>query len=111
MTNQQSAEQPERSEARDAEKAETLWHGRFASGPSEALLTYTVSLPYDQRLAKYDIIGSRAHVRGLARVDLLTEADAEAVLQALDEVEAELASGDFVFVPSDEDIHLSLIHI
>jgi hypothetical protein len=30
----------------------TLWQGRFgAEGPSEALLTYTVSLPYDKRLA------------------------------------------------------------
>ena len=87
---------------------ETLWHGRFESGPSEALLTYTVSLPYDQRLAPYDIMGSRAHVRGLARVDLLTEADAEAVLIALDEVEAELASGNFTFVPSDEDIHTAV---
>ncbi|MDC1388617.1 argininosuccinate lyase [Acidimicrobiales bacterium] len=106
MTNQQSAEGPERSE--DPIGGETLWHGRFESGPSEALLTYTVSLPYDQRLAPYDIMGSRAHVRGLARVDLLTEADAEAVLIALDEVEAELASGNFTFVPSDEDIHTAV---
>ena len=67
---------------------ETLWHGRFESGPSEALLKYTVSLPYDQRLAPYDIMGSRAHVRGLERVDLLTKTDAEAVLIALDDVEA-----------------------
>ena len=106
MTNQQSAEGPERSE--DPIGGETLWHGRFESGPSDALLTYTVSLPYDQRLAPYDIMGSRAHVRGLARVDLLTEADAEAVLIALDEVEAELASGNFTFVPSDEDIHTAV---
>ena len=106
MTNQQSAEGPERSE--DPIGGETLWHGRFESGPSEALLTYTVSLPYYQRLSPYYIMGSRAHVRGLARVDLLTEADAEAVLIALDEVEAELASGNFTFVPSDEDIHTAV---
>ena len=110
MMNQQSAEGPERSEDPIAMEpgGETLWHGRFESGPSEALLKYTVSLPYDQRLAPYDIMGSRAHVRGLARVDLLTQADADAVLIALDEVEAELAAGDFVFVPSDEDIHTAV---
>jgi argininosuccinate lyase len=90
------------------ESGETLWHGRFESGPSQALLTYTVSLPYDQRLARYDIMGSRAHVRGLARVDLLTDADAQAILVALDEVEAELAGGTFQFVPSDEDIHTAV---
>ncbi|KAG1647754.1 Argininosuccinate lyase [Nymphon striatum] len=67
-------------------------------------MKYTVSLSYDQRLAPYDIMGSRAHVRGLARVDLLTDADTQAILVALDE----LASGDFVFVPSDEDIHTAV---
>jgi len=105
---EQSAERPERSEAASAKKTETLWHGRFESGPSQALLTYTVSLPYDQRLAKYDIMGSRAHVRGLARVGLLSEEDTQAVLKALDEVEVELASGAFAFVPSDEDIHTAV---
>jgi len=71
-------------------------------------MAYTVSLPYDQRLARHDIAGSRAHVRGLARVDLLTQADADSVLVALDEVEAELAAGTFAFVPSDEDIHTAV---
>ena len=29
----------------------TLWHGRFAGGPSDELMAFTVSLPFDQRLA------------------------------------------------------------
>ncbi len=45
----------------------TLWQGRFGEeGPAEELLAYTVSLPYDRRLARDDVVGSRAHVRGLA---------------------------------------------
>ena len=43
----------------------TLWHGRFEGGPAEELLAFTVSLPFDQRLAADDLAGSRAHVRGL----------------------------------------------
>ncbi len=35
----------------------TLWHGRFEGGPAEALLGYTVSLPYDQVLAADDLNG------------------------------------------------------
>ena len=35
----------------------TLWHGRFAGGPSEALMAFTVSLPFDQRLAADNRIG------------------------------------------------------
>ena len=86
----------------------TLWHGRFASGPAEELMAYTVSLPYDQRLAADDIAGSRAHVRGLVRGELLDGDEAAAVLAALDDVERELTDGSFVFVASDEDIHTAV---
>ena len=30
----------------------TLWHGRFADGPADELLAFTVSLPFDRRLAR-----------------------------------------------------------
>ena len=86
----------------------TLWHGRFADGPAEELLAFTVSLPYDQRLAPDDLEGSRAHVRGLARAGILTHVEAGAVLAALDEVGEELAGGHFEFLPSDEDIHTAV---
>ncbi|HEY4378398.1 MAG TPA: argininosuccinate lyase, partial [Acidimicrobiales bacterium] len=86
----------------------TLWHGRFAGGPAEELLAYTVSLPYDQRLAPDDLDGSRAHVRGLARAGILDADEAAAVLAALDAVGAELAEGRFAFAPSDEDIHTAV---
>ncbi len=85
-----------------------LWHGRFEGGPADDLLAYTVSLPYDQRLAPDDIEGSRAHVRGLERAGVLSVAERDEVLSALDRVEAELAGGIFAFVPSDEDIHTAV---
>ncbi|HEX7132861.1 MAG TPA: argininosuccinate lyase [Iamia sp.] len=91
-----------------ADSGRTLWHGRFEGGPSDALMAFTVSLPFDQRLAAVDIAGSRAHVRGLVRSELLSGDEAGAVLAALDHVEQELASGDFVFVESDEDIHTAV---
>ena len=86
----------------------TLWHGRFGDGPAEELLAYTVSLPFDVRLAGDDLAGSRAHVRGLVRGELLDGDEAAAVLAALDQVEAELGSGEFEFEPSDEDIHTAV---
>lgn len=88
--------------------SKTLWHGRFEGGPAAELLAYTVSLPFDQRLWPDDIAGSRAHVKGLAHVGLLTEAERDAVLTALDTVEAELAEGRFVFASGDEDIHTAV---
>ena len=86
----------------------TLWHGRFAGGPADELMAFTVSLPFDQRLAADDIAGSRAHVRGLVRGDLLDGEEAAAVLAALDTVERELTEGTFRFVPTDEDIHTAV---
>ncbi len=86
----------------------TLWHGRFEGGPAEELMAFTVSLPFDQRLAVDDITGSRAHVRGLCRAGILTEGERDEVLAALDAVASELAAGTFVFVPSDEDIHTAV---
>ncbi len=88
--------------------ASTLWHGRFEGGPDAALMAYTVSLPFDRRMWHDDIVGSRAHVRGLARVGLLTDIECDSVLVALDQVHSELAGGRFEFVPSDEDIHTAV---
>ena len=85
-----------------------LWHGRFASGPDAALMAYTESLPFDQRLAVDDVQGSRAHVRGLGRAGLLTDDEVTAVLAALDATAMELSSGSFVFAPGDEDIHTAI---
>ena len=86
----------------------TLWHGRFEGGPAEALQALNDSLPFDRRMFREDIAGSRAHVRMLSRVGLMSEVDSEAVLAALDAVEAEMADGSFVFAPGDEDIHTAV---
>ena len=86
----------------------TLWHGRFEGGPAEALQALNDSLPFDRRMFREDIAGSRAHVRMLSRVGLMSEVDSEAVLAALDAVEAEMADGSFAFAAGDEDIHTAV---
>ncbi len=86
----------------------TLWHGRFTGGPSEALRALNDSLPFDQRMFREDIDGSRAHVRMLCDVGLFTEAERDGVLAALDTVEHEIESGSFDFQVNDEDIHTAV---
>jgi len=87
----------------------TLWQERFgAEGPAAELLAYTVSLPYDQRLGADDVQGSRAHVRGLAAVGIVSHADANILLAALDRVAEELAAGTLAFKPGDEDVHTAV---
>jgi len=87
----------------------TLWQGRFGdAGPAEELLAYTVSLPFDRRLAIDDLTGSRAHVRGLQRAGLLDEGECQLLLAALDRVEEEIRTASFTFHPGDEDIHTAI---
>jgi len=97
-------------EAPDTSRGEParLWGGRFASGPSKALETLSLSTHFDWRLARYDIAGSRAHARVLHRAGLLSDTELERMLEGLDVLEADVVSGAFTPVPADEDVHTAL---
>ncbi len=90
------------------DRGSTLWHGRFEGGPAPELLAYSVSVGYDRRLAPDDLVGSRAHVRGLAKAGLVTSDEADVVVEALDRVGVELTEGSFTFLATDEDIHTAI---
>lgn len=86
----------------------TLWHGRFAQGPAESLMAFTESLHFDRSLWREDIACSRAHVRGLGHVGILSADETSNILSALDQVEVEMQSQSFAFAPTDEDIHTAV---
>ncbi|HWL95916.1 MAG TPA: lyase family protein, partial [Nocardioidaceae bacterium] len=85
-----------------------LWGGRFAGGPSDALAALSKSTQFDWRLAPYDLAGSRAHARVLARAGLLSDADLQALLAGLDALERDVLSGAVTAAPDDEDVHSAL---
>lgn len=85
-----------------------LWGGRFAGGPAEALAALSRSTQFDWRLARQDITGSIAHARVLHRAGLLDDAELSEMLAALDQLLADVASGDFGPAPEEEDVHASL---
>ena len=58
---------PDRSERASEASGKPLWAGRFGEGPSDELLAFTVSLPYDRRLAGDDLAGSRARAHARTR--------------------------------------------
>ena len=86
----------------------TLWQGRLGGGMADEVAAFTVSLPFDQALAQDDLTGSRAHVRGLGKVGILTPEEVTVLLGTLDRVAAELAQGTFAFRPDDEDVHTAV---
>jgi argininosuccinate lyase len=86
----------------------TLWEGRIAAGMADAVAEFTVSLGFDQALALDDLAGSRAHVKGLGKVGILSDSEVATLIDALDIVEEELTNGQFTFAPDDEDIHTAV---
>jgi len=72
------------------------------------LAALSKSTHFDWRLAPYDLAGSRAHARVLARAGLLEPADLEALLKGIDRLEADVSAGVFAPAPDDEDVHTAL---
>ena len=86
----------------------SLWGGRFAGGPSDALAALSVSTQFDWRLARVDIRGSHAHANALHAAGLLDDAEIAAMHEALDRLDADVVSGAFRPAPDDEDVHTAL---
>ncbi|OWV98743.1 argininosuccinate lyase [Rhizobium sp. R693] len=87
------------------EQSTSLWGGRFSSGPSQELEALSRSHPSFFRLSPEDIAGSRAHARELARAKVLTDDELARMLETLDAIEADVASGREKPKASDEDLH------
>ena len=59
----------------------------------------------DMRLAKYDVIGSKAHIKMLESIGLLTSEELETLTSALDKILGEIEAEDFILEDDVEDIH------
>ena len=70
--------------------------------------TYTVSIHYDRRLYKQDIAGSTAHTLMLARQDIITQEDAQAIVQGLAAIQDEIRDGTFPWKEDLEDLHMNI---
>ena len=88
--------------------ANKMWGGRFAAGPDAIMEAINASISFDQRLARQDIEGSRAHAAMLAAVGIITDRDAEAIREGLLTVLSEIETGSFAFATALEDIHMNV---
>lgn len=82
-----------------------LWGGRFTGATDPLMEQFNASIGFDKRFWAVDIHGSQAYARGLARADIITTAEAEAIVAGLERVADEWRRGEFVIKPNDEDIH------
>ena len=84
---------------------EKLWGGRFNEQTAPIVEKFTASINVDRRLYAYDIQGSIAHCKTLAKASILSEAEARQLIQGLEQIRSEIDQGEFEYRDDLEDIH------
>jgi argininosuccinate lyase len=84
------------------------WSGRFAEPADRLMQRYTASVGFDRRLAEFDIRGSLAHARMLARQGILAAKDLADIERGMAQVAAEIREGRFEWSVAREDVHLNI---
>jgi argininosuccinate lyase len=85
-----------------------LWGGRFANATAKSVEDFTASIDVDRRLYAYDIAGSMAHAKMLARQRIIAPREAQRIVRGLKAVQVEIERGKFPFSSSDEDVHMNI---
>ncbi|OGF50016.1 MAG: argininosuccinate lyase [Candidatus Firestonebacteria bacterium RIFOXYA2_FULL_40_8] len=85
-----------------------LWGGRFNTDPDKLAAKFTASISFDNRLAKYDCIGSIAHVKMLGKQKIIPAKDAVKIIAALKKILAKIETEKFKVDFSCEDIHTNI---
>jgi argininosuccinate lyase len=89
-------------------RSNAAWGGRFDAPTHKQVEAFTASIQFDQRLAPYDIQGSLAHARMLAKCGILPKKDVDQIVAGLEEIREEIARGHFRLDPALEDIHMHI---
>lgn len=90
------------------DKKQATWGGRFSEGPAELMLQIGESVSFDQRLAPFDIQGSKAQAAMLAHVGIITSDECAAIQAGLDAILKKVEAGEFTWDPALEDVHMNI---
>lgn len=83
-------------------------HGRFKNRPDPVAEKFSRSVHFDQRLARHDLEGSRAHASVLTKAGILSRKEAAEIRRGLDRIEREILQGKFRWKDSLEDVHMNI---
>jgi argininosuccinate lyase len=92
----------------DENEKDPLWGGRFSASPADAFERLNASIPFDIRLAPYDIQGSIAHATMLGERGIVAPEESEELVRGLEAVLAEVEAGEFSWTLGDEDVHTAV---
>ena len=91
-----------------APKTNQAWGGRFNEPVDDFVARFTASVNFDQRFYRQDIQGSIAHAKMLCEADVLTADERDQIITGLQEIEAQIESGEFVWSIPLEDVHMNI---
>ena len=86
----------------------TMWGGRFAGSPAEAMEEINVSIGFDRKLAAQDIAGSKAHVAMLGRQGIVEARRRRGDRQGSRPSQRRDRGGDVLVPRALEDIHMNV---
>ena len=84
------------------------WSDRFEEGLHPSIERFNASINFDITLLQQDLDGSVAHARMLGRCGLITEAESDQLIEGLETVRREAATGEFKPGIEAEDVHFAV---
>ena len=86
----------------------TTWSDRFESALHPAIAVFNASIGFDIELLEYDLTGSVAHAKMLAKTSIISEEEAQQLVTGLEQIRQEYRQGEFNPGVDAEDVHFAV---
>ena len=83
-----------------------MWAGRSMTATDKIADDFNSSISVDSRMYKQDITGSMKHAAMLAACGIISEEDADQIIEALEGIMQDIDSGELAIDMEAEDIHM-----
>lgn len=86
----------------------TPWSQRFETGLHPFIAEFNASIGFDIALIEYDLTGSQAHAKMLAKTGIISKAEGQQLVDGLDTIRQEYRQGNFTPGVDQEDVHFAV---
>lgn len=84
------------------------WSDRFESALNPAIAIFNASIGFDIELIEYDLTGSIAHAKMLAKTKIISDVEAQQLESGLEQIRTEYRQGNFNPGVEAEDVHFAV---
>lgn len=92
----------------DTPPSSQAWSQRFDTALHPAIAQFNASIGFDITLIEYDLTGSQAHAKMLAKTGIITPQEGETLVKGLETIRQEYRQGRFRPGIEAEDIHFAV---